>query len=157
MKLNVACGEDLREGYFNCDLRCGDVRCDARALPFGDATFDSVLAQDVLEHFPRAQTQAVLAEWRRVLRPDGELVLRVPNMQVLAATIGLAIRKEAWETVQQVIENIYGGHRWGPEGAWDSHHTGWDPDLMYGELQTAGFANIDMTGDANFTASAIKR
>jgi SAM-dependent methyltransferase len=41
------------------------------ALPFGDASFDYVVSLDVLGHIPAEQKDAVLAEIRRVLRPDG--------------------------------------------------------------------------------------
>ncbi|HET7743330.1 MAG TPA: class I SAM-dependent methyltransferase [Gaiellaceae bacterium] len=46
-------------------------------LPFEDATFDAVVAGELLEHlqFP----DALVAEARRVLRPGGALVGSVPN------------------------------------------------------------------------------
>jgi SAM-dependent methyltransferase len=46
-------------------------------LPFGDATFDAVVAGELFEHlqFP----DAVVAEIARVLRPGGVLVGSVPN------------------------------------------------------------------------------
>lgn len=52
------------------------VFCDAAALPFADATVDTVLLLDVLEHVGRAPQ--ALAEVARVLRPGGELVISVP-------------------------------------------------------------------------------
>lgn len=47
------------------------------ALPFGEATFDAVVAGELLEHlrFP----DALVGEARRVLRPGGVLVGSVPN------------------------------------------------------------------------------
>lgn len=42
------------------------ARWDFRNLPFPDATFDGVWAAAALQHVPRAQVRAVLAEWRRV-------------------------------------------------------------------------------------------
>lgn len=49
---------------------------DARALPFVDASFDVVCALDVVEHVE--DDRAVFAELRRVLAPDGVLVLSTP-------------------------------------------------------------------------------
>jgi SAM-dependent methyltransferase len=51
---------------------------DACALPFSDATFDKVVAQHLIEHFE--DTNRVLSEWRRVLRPGGLLVIVTPNL-----------------------------------------------------------------------------
>jgi SAM-dependent methyltransferase len=51
----------------------------AKRLPFKEATFDLVYASHVLEHIPWYQTETVLREWRRVLKPGGRLELWVPN------------------------------------------------------------------------------
>ena len=52
------------------------VEADAEALGFPDATFDLVLALDVVEHLEK--DAAGLAEIRRVLRPGGVAVITVP-------------------------------------------------------------------------------
>lgn len=41
---------------------------DYRRLPFADGVFDGIWASAALQHVPRAQVRAVLAEWRRVQR-----------------------------------------------------------------------------------------
>lgn len=61
----------------------GDVECaaaDVRALPFPDACFDGVVCIEVLEHLPGHLEDAstTLAEFTRVLRDDGLLVLEAP-------------------------------------------------------------------------------
>jgi ubiquinone/menaquinone biosynthesis C-methylase UbiE len=50
---------------------------DAEHLPFGDATFDVVFSQGVVEHFP--DPTAMVREQARVLKPDGVLVINVPQ------------------------------------------------------------------------------
>lgn len=47
------------------------------AMPFADASFDSVVSFETLEHL--AEQKAMLAEIRRVLRPDGVLIISTPN------------------------------------------------------------------------------
>ena len=47
------------------------VRAELNSLPFTDASFDYVVSLDVLGHIPAEEKDAVLAEVRRVLRPDG--------------------------------------------------------------------------------------
>lgn len=53
-----------------------DVFADGAALPFADASFDTVLLLEVLEHV--ADAQAVLAEIARVLKPGAVLLISVP-------------------------------------------------------------------------------
>lgn len=53
------------------------VRADAVALPFPAASFDGVLAKDVLEHV--TDVHAAMREIRRTLRPNARLVATVPR------------------------------------------------------------------------------
>ncbi len=50
---------------------------DGVRLPFADRSFDLVLSFDVFEHIP--DSDAHLAEVRRVLRPGGSYLLQTPN------------------------------------------------------------------------------
>ena len=49
---------------------------DGRRMPYGDAAFDTVLCNQVLEH--SFEPQRLLAEIARVLKPGGRLLLTVP-------------------------------------------------------------------------------
>lgn len=57
--------------------RFAAVRGDARGIPFDDATFDRIIASEVLEHI--ADDGAALAELVRVLRPGGSIAVTVPR------------------------------------------------------------------------------
>ncbi len=63
-------GHPLRD---RCDLRIADVE----QLPYGNESFDAVVAMGVLEYLP-TYSRALL-EIRRVLRRGGRVVLTVPN------------------------------------------------------------------------------
>ena len=52
------------------------VRGDALHLPFADATFDRVIASEVLEHIP--DDVRAISELTRVLRPGGTIAVTVP-------------------------------------------------------------------------------
>ncbi len=61
------------------------VRADYRELPFPDASFDAVLCLfTALGYLDRAGDVGVLAEFRRVLRPGGALVLETMHRDRLA-------------------------------------------------------------------------
>jgi SAM-dependent methyltransferase len=53
------------------------------ALPFADASFDLVTSYDVLYHRGVPDEAAALAEARRVLRPGGRLLIRLPAYEWL--------------------------------------------------------------------------
>jgi SAM-dependent methyltransferase len=57
--------------------RVGVAQGDALALPFADATFDRVIASEVLEHIP--DDERAMAELARVLRPGGTMAVTVPR------------------------------------------------------------------------------
>ncbi|MFZ0832099.1 MAG: class I SAM-dependent methyltransferase [Mycobacterium sp.] len=50
---------------------------DALALPYADATFDCVIASEILEHIPDDET--AITELIRVLKPGGMLAVTVPR------------------------------------------------------------------------------
>jgi len=50
---------------------------------FQDGTAELIYASHVFEYFDRQQAASVLAEWHRVLMPEGVLRLAVPDFQVL--------------------------------------------------------------------------
>jgi SAM-dependent methyltransferase len=63
------------------DLRAhqGDIALDLQRLGLAGDSLDVLLTAHVLEHLP--DTDAALAEMRRVLRPGGRLFLAVPVLQ----------------------------------------------------------------------------
>jgi len=83
IKLNLGCGNDLREGYINCDVReikgvnlCFDL--EEHALPFQDGIISEIVLRDALEHINWRKTEWLLNECAKkvILNPDfkyGEL------------------------------------------------------------------------------------
>ena len=61
--------------YANFDVRLAEGDC--RSLPFSDASFDVVVAFEVIEHLEN--WRGLLSEARRVLTPGGRLLVSTPN------------------------------------------------------------------------------
>lgn len=118
--LDVGCGNKPYATLLNCDEHVGidvglsphnqskfDTVFDGMTIPFGDATFDSVLCTEVLEHAREPRRLAL--EIGRVLKPGGYAFWTVPfvfphheqpydfhrftrfGMEELAATAGLTV------------------------------------------------------------------
>lgn len=153
VKLNLGCGDARRDGWVNVDRRSdvADLVADVADLPFDGGTVDEILASDIAEHFPRARLPEVFGEWMRVLRPGGTLTLRVPNLLKLSEAIA---RRP--DRADGLIENVYGGHRWGPDGAWDTHHWGWTPQTFARDLAVWGFEVVSNDAASNMTVVARK-
>ena len=76
----------------------------ATDLPFGDATFDALLALDVFEHVP--DDARALAEARRVLRPGGTLILTVPCHPSLFSEHDVALHHVRRYTRPQILGRV---------------------------------------------------
>ena len=71
------------------------LKPDWEVLPFGDASFDGIVASSVFEYL--VDVQGVAAELARVLRPEGVLLLTVPN------PFSPVRKREAW--LQSILSN----------------------------------------------------
>lgn len=67
----------VREAKSECDGKAAVLLGDGLCLPFADGRFDVITSFETLEHLQ--ERPAFLAELRRVLSPDGVLVLSTPN------------------------------------------------------------------------------
>jgi len=115
------------------------------AFPFPDASFDAVLFCEVLEHL-QADPIRVLRELKRVLKPDGHLILTTPNVARL-------------ENVSRLIagENIYDPYSgYGPYGRHNREYNKHELALL---LKYAGFevealfsADVHANDAANYYA-----
>jgi len=76
------------------------------AVPFADASFGCVVSLDVLCH-AAAEPDRALAEFRRVLRPGGEVVLNLPAFQWLFSAHDVRVhtsRRYTAEGVRAMLE-----------------------------------------------------
>lgn len=62
----------IQQNLPNVRLACAD----AKHMPFADNSFDLIISLSVVEHIPWKELPTVLAEAKRVLKPDGTFLVR---------------------------------------------------------------------------------
>lgn len=127
------------------DLRARTLR-EAR---FGEASFDVIVSLHTVEHLP--DPAADLREMRRIIRPNGLLVVEVPN----ARSIGFLLRREKWAQLKPPEHiNFFDGRAL----AALLRRTGWRP----AERRTVGLPHVtvmaaDRAGRLGGAAARIAR
>jgi SAM-dependent methyltransferase len=87
---------------FAAKLGYGDVtKVDGITLPFKDGSYDLVGAFDVLEHIE--DHKGALAEWKRVLKDEGAIVITVPAYQWLWSDHDVSSHHRRRYTVQSLM------------------------------------------------------
>jgi hypothetical protein len=154
-KLNIGCGYDKRDGYLNVDI---DPACapdilirdeDYSRIP--RRQFEEVLAKDVLEHIPRAQTLAALLDFSDYLIDGGKLILQTSSILGVAAKLRESSRyadHHGW-TICLFGNQVISG---------DFHHTGFTDVTLTVQLRAAGFKVdlLELRDDWLFYAEATK-
>ena len=77
-------------------------QCGAFDIPVPDASFDTIVNSYVLDLLPEADWPLILAEFRRVLRPDGRLVIS-------SMTIGERPGSGLYEFIYRLSPKLMGG------------------------------------------------
>lgn len=132
--LDIGCGESKKEFSLGLDFRktkSTDIIADARYLPFKNQSFDHVYSSHLIEHFPHATAKAILSEWTRVLKKNGKIEIRCPDLRARALLFFLFPN---WKN----IKNIYGGQDY--EGNY--HKSGFSYRLLKGVLRDLRIQNI---------------
>lgn len=112
-----------------------------------DASVDAVFSSHNIEHLYPHEVPKALAEFKRVLKPDGFAVITCPDLQSVAALIAEDKLTEAAYTSPAgpiaPIDMLY-GHR--PQLArgnlYMAHRCGFTQKVLTGTLQAAGYAMV---------------
>lgn len=120
-------------------------RCDAKRMPFADATFDAVMSNSIVHHIP--EPFAVLSEMVRVARPGGLLFVRDLLRPVDQATLQQQVQQYAGDAnahQQQMFA--------------DSLHAALTLDEVRAMTTRLGFepVTVQQTSDRHWTWAATK-
>lgn len=144
MRINIGCGKRVLDGWTNCDVvrnpeapRDPEILCDARAVPLPDGCADTVMAIHVFEHFHRWDAEAVLAEWKRLLKPGGDLILELPDLVKCCRNYLDGRMKGGKDPDQLARWGIYGDPR--TRDPYMCHPWGYAPDELIALLRACGF------------------
>jgi SAM-dependent methyltransferase len=129
-----------------------DIVCSMTDMkPLAGGSVDAIWSSHNLEHLYRHEVPLALAEFLRVLRPGGVLLLTMPDMQTIAERVAAdELEEEAYRSPS------------GPISALDMIY-GHSPSLAQGNLHMAhktGFTARTLNrllGDARFSAIAVSR
>jgi predicted SAM-dependent methyltransferase len=93
IKLNLCCGDDIRSGYINIDIRKTkpsvlvlDLEKDL-LKPFPDNSADEIIARDCVEHISWRRVEDLLRDIHRVLRCSGRAYIQVPDLEAIAKKV----------------------------------------------------------------------
>jgi len=146
MKLHVCSGHRYLDGWVNIDIvapsegQAPDMLCNATKIDLPDACADEIMCIHGFEHFYRWECDVLVAEWVRLLKPGGRLVLEMPNLIKCCRNI-LEGKNDAGKHPDQMgmwglfgdprLQDVHMIHRWG-----------WDPRSLKKFLKEAGFTDI---------------
>jgi SAM-dependent methyltransferase len=167
--LNIGAGGTYDPYEVSVDMRPDPhitYQCDVRKLP-DDWTeqFDTVHAEHVLEHFDFGQTEWMVTEWTRVVKPGGKLILVVPDLEEYAASILGVIQRRDGDASKpedaiygdgksgfmnvQILGGIYGdqGHSYWRQDPYGGEHDGrWIKDSFENNHHRSGFTSRSLAG-----------
>ncbi len=117
LRLNIGCGPHRIDGYTGVDLLPGpavDIVAPCDQLPYKDGEVTEILAEHLIEHLTYFQFNKAMAEWYRVLKPGGFLIIECPDLLGLCKQFVDSNEYGRYTTYKgywPIIAHIYGHQR----------------------------------------------
>lgn len=148
--LHVGCGREPLPAWLS---HYDEVRLDidpgcepdivAGMTSLGDiGPFDAVYSSHALEHLYPYDVPVALAEFKRVLRTGGALLLFVPDLEGIEATEAVAYDSPSGPITG--LDMIYGRLTYLKEAPHMAHHTGFTRETLGQALAGAGFQRVSV-------------
>jgi len=143
IRLHLGCGAVHLDGYVNIDFpldhhsvlthAVADVFADISELAFPATSVDEIRLHHVFEHFPRAESLALIASWWSWLKPGGLLRVEVPDFDRTALVVLNPLSSP--KRRQVALRHIFGSQ----EASWAHHQVGWSAGRLRSLLTTFGY------------------
>jgi len=149
IKLNLGCGEDIRFGYVNIDIRPLSgvnliIDLERSRLPFEDNIISEIVAQDIIEHIHYDRVEYLLRECYRVLRPSGKLYIRTPDLERIYDKVIRKRERLGDKTGYRLLSYfIFGGY----SNEYDIHKCIFTKELLKELLESVGFKVLEVYND----------
>lgn len=150
IRLNLGSGDVPLDGYVNIDRKNGQ---EAYPLACEDDSVDEIRASHLLEHFPKHQTEEVMAHWVKKLKPGGVLKIAVPDLAALVALYqsSLTDSERSAEKKGWVAAALLGGQT--DEN--DYHKMVFDAQTLEYLLRVSGLIRIEPWNDSVKDCSSL--
>lgn len=143
MKIEIGAGTRGLAGYVHVDavaLDGVDVVDDGRTLKtFAAGVAEEIYCHWFLEHVASHEVPAMLAAWKRVLRPGGRIKLVTNNHEAHNRCLqDGSISWDEWEYLIYAVRNKAG------YTVWDIHKSAWNQALLKRTLESHGFVDVEV-------------
>lgn len=166
--LEIGPGNTILDDYETLSVRYSSnltyVLDASKKLPFDDNSFDEIFASHILEHLPWYETERILLEWVRIVKPGGKLTIWTPDGFKIAKSwvdyeegisSELGINKDGWlkfnkdEVFEKWVSGrifSYGDGR-GTRGHHNWHMSLYSESYLHKLFEKSGLLKIETLSD----------
>lgn len=144
--INVGCGKRYRDNMVNIDVvalegrRAPDYLADALKIPLPDDCADEVMSIHNLEHLHFWEAGDAIDEWKRLLKPGGQLTLEMPDIIKCCKNMLSGYSHSGKDPVQFSYWGAFGDPT--TKDPFMMHKWGWEPRTLRALLEKHGMVDI---------------
>jgi predicted SAM-dependent methyltransferase len=116
LMLHIGSGDGKMKGYINVDLfnKNAEAPWNAEHLPLNDCVVSIIQCHQTIEHFDYHKLPAIVAEWYRVLKPQGSVHITTPDI-VASCKMVVDNPSNKWMLARLFGNQSHDGqfHKWG--------------------------------------------
>lgn len=136
MKINIGCGNNVIPGWDNLDFYSDNpdvIKMNVKKLEYKDNEVEEILAQMIIEHFPRAEVIDILKEWCRALKQGEYIKIGTSNLDEMC--------RDWLSKGTGYLDNLRGIY--GQQNAPGMfHYMGFDEQYLMDSMRAAGFKDV---------------